>query len=218
MAGAVDNTIMIKTIVFDLGGVLMTHNMPGCIQKFKNLLGDNFSMLGLEDNGEAKEAPISIMHDYEIGGASTADFVSALLPLCKAGTTEAEIVDAWVTMHGGIPAERIAAVESLSKQYPLYLLSNNNEAHWEDVNTKYPDFVGLFRHHFLSHLLRVGKPDPRIFEAADKVIMADCVARGEAYDPAETMFVDDLEANCEAARKHGWQACLSLNDLLKYID
>ncbi len=191
--------------------------MPGCIQKFKNLLGENFPSLGLETNGEAKEAPVSVMHDYEIGGASTADFVAALLPLCKAGTTEAEILDAWKTMHGGIPAERIAAVETLSKQYPLYLLSNNNEAHWEDVTTNYPTFVALFKRHFLSHQLHIGKPDPRIFETADKMIKADYEACGKMYNPAETIFVDDLEANCEAARKHGWQACLSLDALLAHL-
>lgn len=207
---------MIKTIVFDLGGVLMQHNMPGCIAKFKALLGDNFPKLGLQANGEPVDAPISVMRDYEIGGASTEDFVAALLPYCKAGTTEADILDAWVTMHAGIPAERIAAVEALSKQYPLYLLSNNNEAHWQDVNLHYPALVALFQRHFLSHELHYGKPDPRIFEAADKAIAADCAQRGETYNPAETMFVDDLEANCQAARKHGWQACLSLEALSEF--
>jgi len=219
---------MIETIVFDLGGVLMNHNMPGCIAKFKELLGEHFPILGLQDNGEAGEAH-AIMHEYEVGGASTDEFVAALLPYCKEGTTREDILDAWNTMHGGIPAERLEAVYELHKHYPVYLLSNNNEEHWRDVTERYfsPElheegseynlhpvteyFDGLF----LSHLMRLGKPDARIFEEADKRIAG--AAKGE-YKRENTVFVDDLAANREAAEAFGWQACASLDDLQAMLE
>lgn len=190
--------------------------MPGCIHKFQTLMGANYPLLGMDARGEAvtNAETLSIMHDYEIGGASTADFVDAILPLCKAGTAPEDIVDAWNTMHDGIPAERIEAVRKLAAHYPLYLLSNNNEAHWADVNAQYPELVACFRHCFLSHQLHLGKPDPRIFEVVDA-----CLAKeDEAYNPAHTIFVDDLEANCQAARRHGWQACLSVEELLSLLN
>lgn len=196
----------------------MLHNMPGCIQKFRTLMGDNFPKLGLEENGEAAEAAISVMHDYEIGGATTDVFIDTLLPLCRPGTTREDILDAWLTMHDHIPAERIRIVQQLAERYPLYLLSNNNEAHWGDVCAHYPELVALFRRAFLSNQLHVGKPDPRIFAAADEAIAADYATPSSiSYNPSETIFVDDLEANCEAARRHGWQACTSLEKLVEML-
>jgi len=190
----------------------MQHNMPGCIQKFKLLMGNNFPMLGLDNSGEATEA--AIMHDYEIGGASTDDFVSALLPLCRPGTTREDILDAWCTMHGGIPAERLDQVALLHQRFPVYLLSNNNQEHWRDVTAKY-DILPLFDGFFLSHEMHMGKPDQRMFEAADRVINA---RQGKNYCRANTIFVDDLEANRDAAIRFGWQACGSLDELMQLIN
>lgn len=220
---------MIETIIFDMGGVLMQHNLPGCIAKFKALLGDNYYILGMTDRGEAitdqsqdKPAAVHAMHDYEIGGTSTATFIATILPYCKPGTTEADVLDAWITMHGGVPADRIEKVKKLAEKYPVYCLSNNNEAHWADLNAKYPELLACFRQSFLSHQLHLGKPDPRIFEAADRLILEERAAlnssnSSNSYNKANTIFVDDLEANCEAARKHGWQACQSLAELLDIL-
>lgn len=211
----------------------MNHNMPGCIAKFKDLLGENFPILGLQNNGEAASNTLSIMHDYEIGGASTDDFVAAILPFCHPGTTREEVLDAWVTMHGGIPADRLQMVYELHRHYPIYLLSNNNQEHWRDVMERYfsPElhqadspynlhpisdyFDGLF----LSHIMRIGKPDQRIFQESDCQIAEDwaSLGRGE-YHRENTIFVDDLLANRKAAEAFGWQACASLDELLSLLN
>ena len=66
---------MIETIVLDLGGVLMNHDIPACVKKFQELLGANFPALGLESDGEPTPYMKSILYDYEIGGATNEDFV-----------------------------------------------------------------------------------------------------------------------------------------------
>jgi putative hydrolase of the HAD superfamily len=50
---------------------------------------------------------------------------------------------------------------------------------------------------FLSQEVHVEKPDDRIFQM---------VVRETGIQPNETLFVDDLEANCLAAMRNGWHA------------
>ena len=214
---------MIETIVLDLGGVLMNHDIPACVRKFQELLGANFPALGLEADGEPTPYMKSILFDYEIGGASSDDFVKALLPLSVPGTTARDILDAWNLMLAGIPAYRLEQVLELRKRYPLFLLSNNNEEHWrycvDNFFTERPT-SDFFDELFLSHLMHLGKPDRRIYEEADKVIAERWktlpTAAKHSYDKSTTIFVDDLPANREAAEAYGWQTCSSL-DALKVL-
>ena len=234
---------MIETIVLDLGGVLMNHDIPACVKKFQELLGANFPALGLESDGEPTPYMKSILYDYEIGGATNEDFVNALLPLCKEGTSARDILDAWNLMLAGIPAHRLETVEALHKRFPVFLLSNNNEEHWrfcvdnhftpeggvapESLYTEgksSPETLRYFDELFLSHLMHLGKPDIRIYEEADKRIAELWktlpTAAKHPYDKSTTIFVDDLEANREAARRYGWQACSGLEALqvLLYLE
>ena len=201
----------------------MNHDIPACVRKFQELLGANFPALGLEADGEPTPYMKSILFDYEIGGASSEDFVKALLPLSVPGTTARDILDAWNLMLAGIPAYRLEQVLELRKRYPLFLLSNNNEEHWrycvDNFFTERPT-SDYFDELFLSHLMHLGKPDRRIYEEADKVI-AECwktlpTAAKHPYDKSTTIFVDDLPANREAAEAYGWQSCSSL-DALKVL-
>ena len=216
---------MIETIVLDLGGVLMNHDIPACVKRFKELMGENFSQLGLDNNGEPAPYVASILYDYEIGGASSDDFVNALLPLCKAGTTPRDILDAWNLMLTGIPAWRLERVLELRKRYPLFLLSNNNEEHWRFIMEGYFEkgkpLEAYFDDVFLSHLMHLGKPDLAIYEEADKAIAKKWetlpTAAPHPYNKATTVFVDDLEANRKAAEAYGWQTCASLEELAALI-
>lgn len=234
---------MIETIVLDLGGVLMNHDIPACVKKFQELLGANFPALGLESDGEPTPYMKSILFDYEIGGATNEDFVKALLPLCKEGTTGRDLLDAWNLMLTGIPDYRLRTVEALHKRFPVFLLSNNNEEHWrfcvdnhftpeggvapESLYTEgksSPETLRYFDELFLSHLMHLGKPDIRIYEEADKRIAEWWktlrTTAKHPYNKQNTIFVDDLEANREAARRYGWQACSGLEALqvLLYLE
>ena len=58
------------TIVLDMGGVLMNHNMPECIARFTDILGEEQmkTILGLATNGEGTAD--SLMEQYERGDIS----------------------------------------------------------------------------------------------------------------------------------------------------
>lgn len=185
------------TIILDMGGVLMNHNMPECITRFTSILGEEKmkTVLGLASNGEGTTG--SLMEQYECGNISTEHLVNTILKHAKEGTTREEIIAAWNTMHGGIPAKRLQYIQQWKDAgHRLFLLSNNNELHWEDIFTHYD--MSMFEHCFASHLLHISKPDPRIYQFVDNQLRTwNC--------ETPFHFVDDIAINRLTAEQLGWQ-------------
>lgn len=195
------------TIILDMGGVLMQHNMPECLNRFRHLLGEEQmnSLLGLATNGEG--AADSLMEQFERGLISADDFIDTLLRYARPGTTPQDLIDAWNAMHGGIPADRLALLHQWhDRGYRLFLLSNNNELHWHDICSRYD--MSVFEHCFLSHLLHLSKPDPRIYAAVQSYLTL------HRY-PTPYCFVDDLPANLLPAQALGWHTYPTLTALSK---
>lgn len=194
---------MQKIYVFDLGGVLMQHNRPGCQERLTELLGAEglTHVLGQLDNGEGAEG--SLMERYELGLCSTDEFLSALMTCAKPGTTRAELIEAWNLIHAGIPEYYLTVLRMLKAQgHRLFMLSNNNELRWQDVADKYD--LSMFEKVFLSHELHCIKPDRHFYEVVD-----------EYANHAPIIFIDDLEANRLEAEKLGWQTYESVEQLLR---
>jgi putative hydrolase of the HAD superfamily len=185
------------TIILDMGGVLMLHNMPECIARFTAILGEEKmqTMLGLATNGEGNAD--SLMEQYERGDVSTDYFVNTILEHAKEGTTRDEVIAAWNAMHGGIPAERLLHIQQWKDAgHRLFLLSNNNEVHWEHILSQYD--MSMMEHCFASHLMHMSKPDSRIYETVDKQLR-------EWGCEQPFHFVDDIAINREAAEQLGWK-------------
>ena len=185
------------TIVLDMGGVLMNHNMPECIARFTDILGEENmkTILGLASNGEGTAD--SLMEQYERGDISTDAFIEGIMQHAQRTTTRQEIIDAWNAMHGGIPQERLQLIQSWKDAgHRLFLLSNNNDLHWHHILSLYD--MSMFEYCFASHLLHMSKPDPRIYEAVDKQLH-------EWGCEQLFHFVDDIAINREAAEQLGWK-------------
>lgn len=191
---------MIHNIILDMGGVLMQHNIPGCVARLKELTRENFPLLGMDDKGEGT----GMMEQFERGLITLDEFLGEVQKLCKPSTTREQILEAWVTIHAGIPQERLNYVHQLKAQgYNLYLLSNNNDACWQDILEHYD--MSVFEDVFLSHILHIIKPQPELFEYVQHKLQ---------LVPNETIFVDDLEANRLAAEQAvGWKTVASLEEL-----
>lgn len=195
---------MIHNLIFDMGGVLMQHNIPGCIDRLKQLTGENFSRLGMDDKGEGT----GLMEQFEKGLISLDEFLTQVLKLCVPGTTREQVIEAWVTIHAGIPAERMEYLKQLKQQgYHLYLLSNNNDACWQDILDHYD--MSVFDDVFLSHVLHMVKPNPALFEYVHHKLN---------LDPEQTVFVDDIEENRRAAQQAtGWHTVPSVDELKQFL-
>ena len=175
----------------------MQHNMPECIKRFQSMLGNRVmqNVLGLASNGEGIED--TLMEQYEKGEIATDDFITTILQYASQDTTREEVIAAWNTMHGGIPAERLKHIQQWKDAgHRLFLLSNNNELHWEDIFTHYD--MSMFEHCFASHLLHISKPDPRIYQFVDNQLRTwNC--------ETPFHFVDDIAINRHTAEQLGWQ-------------
>lgn len=180
----------------------MNHNMPECIARFTDILGEEHmkTILGLASNGEGTAD--SLMELYERGDISTDAFIDDIMQYAQRPTTREEIIAAWNAMHGGIPQERLQLIQSWKDAgHRLFLLSNNNELHWEHILSQYD--MSMFEYCFASHLLHMSKPDPRIYEAVDKQLR-------EWGCESPFYFVDDILINRETAEQLGWQTYSTL--------
>lgn len=203
--------VMINTIVFDLGGVLINLNVPRCVENFKRLMGeDNVrNILGIDDEGEGvaavSAATLQLMHDYEYGNISTEEFLNTLVAHCYAGTTIEDVRKAWLSMLDELPQERLDYIASLRKAgYKTYLLSNSNQMHWDPIYEQY-NLPQYFDAIYASHHLHIAKPNKEIF---------DYVVRAAQFDSAHTIYVDDLDKNRAAGERYaGWKTCASVDEL-----
>ena len=82
------------TIILDMGGVLMNHNMPECIARFTDILSEETmkTILGLGSNGEG--ASDSLMEKYERGEISTDVFIASIMEHAQRPTNREEIIAA----------------------------------------------------------------------------------------------------------------------------
>ena len=109
------------------------------------------------------------------------------------------------------PDERMRQlVEDVRKVHKVGLLSNNVNEISPILHEKY-DLKNRFDTVVLSNEIKVRKPDLEIYE--------HCLRELEIQDPFRTVFIDDLQENCEAAEEAGMQAIKfeSYEDLLENL-
>ncbi len=184
----------IKNFIFDLGNVLLDLDF--------NASANAFRKLGLEtgviDYQLAYTDPV--FYKLEVGKISPEDFRNKVRELLKnPAVSDKEIDDAWCAMLGDIPAHRIRLLQRLGENFSIFLFSNTNHIHTSRLHAWFREkngieFPSLFVKDFYSHQIHERKPDISSYK---KVIeLAD-------VNPAETLFVDDLEKNIAGAKKTG---------------
>jgi len=183
----------IRNIIFDLGGVILNINPQLTVDAFRELGWDDF----YEENKES--AGKKLFYSLESGGSTPAVFRDSVRNRIADWKEDAQIDAAWTAMILDIPCDRIRYLEELKKSYRLFLLSNTNEIHrikfHEDFENDFGySFYDLFEHNFYSHEMGMSKPDPQIYLKTLKE--ADIIAE-------ETLFIDDMEENIEAAKVIG---------------
>ena len=109
---------------------------------------------------------------------------------------------AFISFLIGIPEHRLNALTRLRGQYRIYMLSNTNPLMWNtEIKAQFQQQGKEMEDYFdgivTSFEAKVMKPDAGIFEYARKKF---------GIEPAETLFLDDSEANCNAARALSWNA------------
>ena len=202
---------MIKNIIFDLGGVLLDIDLLYCMHQVEALGVD---LKALETRGGPIPAGVKgavlgeglvangVMHLYQVGGISTEEFLEGVRRHCRPGTTREEVLKAWNTCCIDVPQYRLDKIAQLRQQgYHIYMLSNTNDAHWQDIKTRclggQANVDKYFDHVFLSQEMHMAKPNDDIFLK----VLEDIGTKAE-----DCLFLDDSTANVEAAQKLGFHA------------
>ncbi len=201
------NFSSLKNILFDLGGVILDLNVSATLERFLNL-GFPKELLNYPENYET-----NIFFNYETGKTSTKEFRDAIRKISGVNFSDDEFDDAWCAMITGIPESRIRLLESLSKKYNLYILSNTSELHIREFNQMFHDAAGytisdVFTHGFYSHETGWHKPDPGAFRN---------VLKKAGIKAAETLFLDDNIHNVKAAKELGFNV-IHITDNLRMED
>jgi len=193
---------MIRNIIFDLGGVILTLDQPQAVRRFE--------ALGLKD-AEQRLDPYTqqgIFGDLEEGKIDAEAFRLELSKLIGREVSFDECCYAWQGYAKELPQRNLDALKKLrSEGYRLILLSNTNPYMMEWVDS--PRFDGQghgIRDYmdacYLSYEMKVMKPADSFFR---RVLMA------EKIPPSACLFVDDGPRNVAAASQIGIRTYCPVN-------
>ena len=179
---------MIKTIFFDIGGVLIDIHPERTYQ----YLSDSADV---ETNMVKESFPWDDHDQYERGIMNNEDWFIAYKealtqPCCL---KRSDFWNAWKLLLGE-EKNTVNILEALNKQYSIWLLSNTNPKHIQDEIEKRYLFPSLVNGAVYSFDVGVRKPEKEIYEIA--------MQRANTK-PQECLFIDDLLENIQAAKQIG---------------
>ncbi|MBO5578911.1 MAG: HAD family phosphatase [Prevotella sp.] len=187
---------MIKTIAFDLGGVIITIDQPQAISRFKEI-----GATQVEDYLNPY-TQTGIFGDLEHGLISAEEFRVALGELMGKEFTYEQCAYAWQGYAKDVPQRNLDILMRLRQEgYRVVLLSNTNPYMMDWAMSPAFDGKGhplsyYFDHCYLSYQLKKMKPSEDIFRE---------VLRQEQTFPGEVLFVDDGPRNVAAASQIGFR-------------
>ncbi len=177
----------LRAFIFDIGNVLLRFDFNLALQKLAHHCDP------------AAEAILELIEPikaaYEGGTLPRAEFQAEVRAILRYSGSDEEFVSAWEDIFTE-NAPMVALVDQLHGRFPLYLLSNTSDIHVEFIFRRYPVFR-RFTDAVYSYHVRASKPDREIYEIA---------LRQFGVTPGETLFIDDLLPNVEAARQAGLRA------------
>ena len=194
---------MIKNIIFDFGAIFINLNKNATLQKILEKYPDFL----------LTEELIKINNAYETGVISTDNFIAYYKTILPQETKES-LIAIWNAIIQTIPKERLTFIENLNNPntYRLFLLSNTNELHIQQVKKNigrkvYNSFKACFEKFYLSHEINMRKPDKQIFEY---------VLEQNKLLNSETLFIDDTLEHIQSAQElgiHTWHLIPGENDI-----
>ncbi|MDR3112209.1 MAG: HAD family phosphatase [Elusimicrobiota bacterium] len=181
-----------KVVLLDLGNVLFRFNLNTFATKYlkktpkSKIESFNSLILKFSDLG----------YSYEKGNISSFEFFTQLKEQTNYEGTFDEWSVIWNDIFTPIP-EVIELAMQLSKKYPVNILSNINELHFNYLKECYPVVFMVFGKKFLSFEMHLRKPENQIFKETTKLC---------GVAPNEILFIDDIEENIVAAKNNGLNA------------
>lgn len=183
-----------KNIIFDLGGVLIDIDTGKTNEAFAKL-----GVPGFNNNYSLQRAD-TLFDDLEKGKTTEAGFYEGIRKISGVPLPDSDIRTAWNALLLSFREESLECLDRLKDKYNLFLLSNTNSIHYKAFHQNFimqtgkKNFDDYFAKAYYSHLVGFRKPDKEIYSHA---------LRNAGIRAEETLFVDDLLKNVEAASALG---------------
>ncbi len=174
-----------KHILFDIGGVLLHIDFHKVAENLRQFSKNDVEIISEVLVGEEK-------NQFESGAIDERQFYQNIAQRVEAEMSYERFCDMWCDIFSENTAMS-SLVHILEQTHNLIIASNTNPMHYNYIIERYP-FIRNIRQKALSYEMRLLKPDPRFFLH---------VLKKFRLIPAETLLIDDLVSNIEAAQKIG---------------
>lgn len=185
-----------KTVIFDMGGVLVDLDIEDCKKVFRQELGYE----GIDNIIDACHQK-GIYGELEEGTLSAEDFRSIVIAGSRPGVSAEEVDRAMSHILVGIAPYKAELLKKMAQSYDLCMLSNNNpiclpfsKKMFEDAGVP---LEKVFRKCYMSFEMKALKPSEKFYKA----VLADI---GRA--PEDVIFIDDSQKNVDGAIAAGMPA------------
>ncbi len=173
---------MIKTVIFDLGGVLFGRNPELVTGEMKEF----FNFLTLDPVPDYWNEYDRGTQNFEETAEKLAEIKSLSVDYCK------DMIRKCISILSEIKPTARMIEELSSKGFKLYVLSNMSFDYIEHLRTK--PVYGCFDGEVISCQYNVIKPEPAIY---------DEVIRKFDINPSEALFIDDKGKNIATGKSVG---------------
>ncbi|MDT8414714.1 MAG: HAD family phosphatase [Flavobacteriaceae bacterium] len=197
----------IKNIIFDFGDVFINLDKPATLREMQKL--------GLTELTSEMDAANKAYEKGEMSTQAFIDFYHQHFP----HLTKNQLVLAWNAIILDFPLHRLQFLKNLQKQatHRLFLWSNTNALHLDRVQevmgkSDYQTFLACFEKYYFSHELGMRKPEPVCFTS---------ILEEQNLRPEQTLFIDDIAQNTEAAARLGiqvWNIKPGIEDVSQLFD
>lgn len=183
-----------STIIFDLGGVVLTndhpYHMPSQIQEFQNYFKTDFESLS---NGFDEVWP-----DFRIGKITENEFWKKFLVSSRAKAMDIDYAKKFYRKHQAQIEKMLSLLSILKNKYRLAALSTISKE-WLDFKKDRFNLDKYFKVIVGSGYVGIAKPDLGIY----KYLMSKL-----EVSPSSCVFIDDMDINLPPAQKLGIKTIL----------
>lgn len=189
----------IKTIIFDLGGVLYDLDRQHCI--------DALIEIGIKDAAAylSDYKQEGVFRQIEEGEIDNKTFYNEIRRIAGKEITDEAIQKAWNSFLVEIPTYKLQLLSQLKQRFKIFMLSNTNAIHFEEAIPNEFKQLGAsindyFDRLYLSYEMGTSKPHRKIFD----LLLAD-----SGIKASEALFIDDSLENIRTAKELGFSTYLA---------
>ncbi len=181
---------MIRTVVFDMGNVLVRFSHARMCEQIGRLCG--------RAGGEVAAILFEsgLQWDFERGRCDETAFRERFNAAVGTAVPADDLRHAAADIFEPVEGMREVVFNLKASGYRLVLLSNTSVTHYEFIRSRW-DILDPFDELVLSYRVGAIKPEPAIYQAALAAIRCR---------PEEAFYTDDIPAYVEAGREHAFDA------------